>query len=309
MNRIERLAAILLLLQENEYTSDEIARHFEVSRRTVLRDVQALSEMGVPVIARQGPGGGYSLPEDYHTRPLPLTRNEAFLLLLALSRLKGLAGLPFHTEMASLEAKLGALLPQDPLSKARRLLSTISTNATEGIPPARHLEALLEAAQNENWVRVVYQSSRRTTTQHLLPLDIYTQDGFWYLQAYSHERQQSRTYRIDRIQSLASPAEDFHPAPFQPTLPYDHPSHPQIVARLTRRGADLVDRERHLRQQLQRLPDGSAELIFRCPLDELDYFARFFASLGQDVYVLTPDGLRQRLAELGQYFNETYLKR
>jgi predicted DNA-binding transcriptional regulator YafY len=309
MNRIERLAAILLLLQENEYTSEDIARHFEVSRRTVLRDVQALSEMGVPVIARQGPGGGYSLPEDYHTRPLPLSRNEAFLLLLALSSLKELAGLPFHTEMVSLESKLGALLPQDPMSQARRLLSSMSPHETQSLQPAHYLEALLEAAQNEEWVRVVYRSSQRTTTQHLLPLNIYTQDGLWYLLAFAHERHQNRTYRVDRIQSLALAAEDFHPSPRPPALPYDHPSHPQVVARLTRRGADLVERERHLRRQLQRLPDGSAELIFRCPPDELDYYTRFFASLGREVYVRAPDELRQRLAEFGQFFKDTYLKR
>jgi predicted DNA-binding transcriptional regulator YafY len=265
--------------------------------------------IGVPVIARQGPGGGYSLPEDYHTRPLPLTRNEAFLLLLALSSLKELAGLPFQAEMVSLESKLGALLPQDPLSSARQLLNTISSTETEIIQPASHLEALLEAAQNEEWVRVVYRSSQRTTTQHLLPLNIYTQDGLWYLRASAHERRQTRTYRIDRIQSLTLPDEDFHPSPGPPALPYDHPSHPQVVAQLTRRGAGLVERERHLRRQLQRLPDGRGELTFRCPPDELDYYARFFASLGQEVLVLAPDELCQRLLELGQFFNETYLKR
>ena len=90
MTRIERLAAILLLLQQRPHTSEEIAAHFEVSRRTVLRDVQALSEMGVPVIAREGPGGGYALPAEYHTTPLPLTANEAFLLLLALECFTGL---------------------------------------------------------------------------------------------------------------------------------------------------------------------------------------------------------------------------
>ena len=128
MNRIERLAAVLLLLQERPHTSDEIARRFEVSRRTILRDVQALSEMGVPVIAREGPGGGYSLASDYHTEPLPLTRNEAFLLLLALDALRRLSDLPFKREMASLETKLRALLPQGELSGAHDLLANIGVD-------------------------------------------------------------------------------------------------------------------------------------------------------------------------------------
>src|SRR5512143_3452133 len=123
MNRIERLAAILLLLQERPHTSEEIARRFEVSRRTVLRDVQALSEMGVPVIAREGPGGGYSLPADYHTGPLPLTGSEAFLLLLALSAIEHLSDLPFREERATLMAKLRALLPGGTLPGAEGLLT------------------------------------------------------------------------------------------------------------------------------------------------------------------------------------------
>ena len=63
MNRTERLTAIILLLQERPRTAEQIARAFEVSRRTILRDMQALSEIGVPLIAREGAGGGYALPE------------------------------------------------------------------------------------------------------------------------------------------------------------------------------------------------------------------------------------------------------
>ncbi|MGH9762037.1 MAG: helix-turn-helix transcriptional regulator [Blastocatellia bacterium] len=57
MNRMERLTAILLLLQDKPRTSDDIAGRFEVSKRTVLRDMQALSEMGMPIIARDGARG------------------------------------------------------------------------------------------------------------------------------------------------------------------------------------------------------------------------------------------------------------
>ncbi|MBC8074651.1 MAG: HTH domain-containing protein, partial [Chloroflexales bacterium] len=54
MNRVERLTGIVLLLQERPRTAEQIAAHFAVSRRTVLRDVQALCEIGVPLIAREG---------------------------------------------------------------------------------------------------------------------------------------------------------------------------------------------------------------------------------------------------------------
>src|SRR5438105_4952664 len=109
------MTAILLLLQERRcerrYTAEEIAGRFEVSRRTILRDIQALCEMGVPVYAQEGVGGGYSLPSDYAIPPLPLSLREAVLMLLSLNALDSLADTPYAPERASLLTKLKAVLP------------------------------------------------------------------------------------------------------------------------------------------------------------------------------------------------------
>lgn len=308
MNRIERLAAILLLLQERPHTSDEIARRFEVSRRTILRDVQALSEMGVPVIAREGPGGGYALDPDYRTEPLPLTRNEAFLLLLSIDAVQRLSDLPFKREMASLETKLRALLPQGELSGAQGLLSSIGLQVPTRDQRAPFLEPLLLAAQEGRWVKVVYRSSERTSTQHLLPRKIYAQNGLWYCEAYAHEREETRTYRVDRVQAVGAPDAGFTPAPPRDPLPYDHESHPLVHARLTAKGADLVEADTQLSAHLRRVPNGAGELTLRCPPAELDFYARFFAGLGAEVEVLAPEELRGRMASLGQNLLERYQK-
>ncbi len=106
MNRIDRLTAILLLLQARKRTAGEIAQRFEVSRRTVLRDIQALSEMGIPIAADLGVSGGYTLPPDYSLPPLALTLHEALLLRLALSSLSQLGETPFKQERESLLAKI-----------------------------------------------------------------------------------------------------------------------------------------------------------------------------------------------------------
>lgn len=97
MNRTERLAALLVLLQSRRerLTAAEIATHFGVSRRTALRDMAALSAMGVPVQSTDGAGGGYSLPLNYNPTPLPLNLREAMLLLLALSGIEKLAAAPY----------------------------------------------------------------------------------------------------------------------------------------------------------------------------------------------------------------------
>ena len=85
MNRMDRLTAILLLLQGGKRTAGEIAQRFEVSKRTIQRDIQALGEIGIPIIAELGVSGGYTLPSDYSLPPLALTLHEALLLLLSRS--------------------------------------------------------------------------------------------------------------------------------------------------------------------------------------------------------------------------------
>ena len=307
MTRIERLAAILLLLQQRPHTSDEIAAHFEVSRRTVLRDVQALSEMGVPVIAREGPGGGYALPAEYHTTPLPLTANEAFLLLLALNALQGLSDLPFREELASLQVKLRAQVPQVPLSSAEGLLSAVSVAGADRAHPAPFLADLMQAAREGRWLRVVYRSLERVSTVHVLPRRVYADEGFWYCAAYCHERSAERTYRVDRVQSLDQPAPDFAPMVPAGGLPYGHESQPHVVARLTEIGAGQIERDRYLWRALKRTDEGIL-VDFHCPPDELPYFARLFASLGGEVTVLEPPDLRRRLFDLGQKIVEQYQK-
>ncbi len=306
MTRIERLAAILLLLQENARTSQEIARRFEISRRTVLRDVQALSEMGVPVIAREGPGGGYSLPDNYRFEPLPLNGREFFLLLLALKSLENLSELPFRDEMSSLTVKLRAGLSADEVARAEGMLHAVDVSGPTRTQRAPYLEEILKAMHEKRWLKISYRSSERNSTQHILPEQISTRDGFWYCQAFAAEHNGQRTFRVDRVMALEQPADDFNPPEVKPSLPYDHESHPLVLARLTRRGASRAESERSIGPNLQRLPDGSAELAFRCPPDDIEYYARFFASLGEDADVLFPVELRVRLAQFGRILVEKY---
>ena len=92
---------------------DELAEppyHLDEPRRQAT--LQALCEIGVPVIARDGAAGGYSLPEDCFVKPLQLSIRELLLLLLALGALERMPSVPYPKERASLVAKLRALVPK-----------------------------------------------------------------------------------------------------------------------------------------------------------------------------------------------------
>ncbi len=307
MNRLERLTGILLLLQERPRTSDEIARHYEVSKRTVLRDVQALSEMGVPIIAREGVGGGYSLPDDFKLAPMPLTTHEVFLLLFALRTSDGLAGTPFSGARATLAAKLRAALPPSPQAEADQLLGAITPARRVTAKEIPFLEPLLQAVSARRWLRITYHSVRRTSTQIVFPQRVEVEDGLWLLEAYSREHEEYRRYRIDRLQTV-EPLPDWTEVPPAP-IPYDHDDHPVVRANVTRRGVAWLDGQADLADHLTIWPDGTARLEFRCPPSELDYYARLLAPIVEGVEVTEPAELRERLLVIGQELARRYGKR
>jgi predicted DNA-binding transcriptional regulator YafY len=309
MNKLERMTAVLLYLQERPRTAREIAEHFEVSRRTVLRDIQALSQMGVPIIAREGAGGGLALPADYSLAPLALSPREVFLLLLALQALRQPADVPFGRERSSLEAKLRSLLPPAHRQDAEKLLANVAFPSPPGERRSPFLDLLVAAIETGSWLRGVYHSAQRTSTQHLFPRQISLENGLWYLRAYSRERGEERTYRVDRFVSLSPSDEPLEPPEPAVERPYAAETDPLILAHLTRKGAARLDSDPHLSAWLQVHPEGSARLEFRFPPSELDWYAHFFAGLGADVTIEEPPELRLRLAEMGEKLVRRYAKR
>src|SRR5579871_3320902 len=109
MNRMDRLFAILLQLQaRGQQRAQDLAAGFEVSIRTIYRDMQALSEAGVPVVAL--PGQGYGLTEGYFLPPLMFTALEAGSLVLGAEYVAGAMGEPFRAAAESAQAKLSNAL-------------------------------------------------------------------------------------------------------------------------------------------------------------------------------------------------------
>jgi predicted DNA-binding transcriptional regulator YafY len=324
MNRIDRLTAIILLLQGGRRTAGEIARRFEVSKRTVFRDIEALCEMGVPIVTEAGAHGGYTLMPDYSLAPLQLTARETLLLRLALSSVSQLADTPFKQERESLLAKIQALLPARYQQDIDQLLQTIRLDIPDRNYATPFIEQLLESARTGQWLCISYRSERRTSEQTILPHRLYSAGGFWYCEAYSYERQEERTYRVDRFvavsatqaNSPSSPsgqaqgphnrsAPPLAPTSHAPTtrrqpLPYDHPSHPEVRIRLTARGILAMERDPQLGNSIRWLDEEEGLLCFRCPSSEYDWLVRTLLSLGRDAEVLAPDVLRNLVRQAAQ---------
>src|SRR5215469_6301290 len=112
MNRLDRALGILLQLRRGRAISAAaLARRFEVSPRTIYRDVEMLSSLGVPVYAQRGRGGGLRLLEGYFLPPVTFTEGEALALAVGLALLGSLRSKPLATDLETAGAKLAAALP------------------------------------------------------------------------------------------------------------------------------------------------------------------------------------------------------
>ncbi len=306
MNRIDRLTAIILLLQRGKRTANEIADRFEVSKRTAFRDIEALCEMGVPIAAEPGAHGGYTLMPDYSLAPLQLTLREAILLRLALSSVSQLADTPFKQERESLLAKMQALIPAQQEDDADRVLQTVHIDVPARTYATPFIEQLIESARISQWLRVSYRSERGASQQTILPRRLYSAAGFWYCEAYSLERHEERTYRVDRFVEVNAAQTPEHLEPPLPQLPYEHPSYPEVRIQLTARGVLVMERDPQLGGAIKPHGEDGGFLCFRCPPSEYDWLVRVLLSLGPDADALAPDTLRQQIRQAAQEIAHRY---
>ncbi|HWA83215.1 MAG TPA: WYL domain-containing protein [Fimbriimonadaceae bacterium] len=289
MTKTERLTAEILLLQERPRTSLEMAELLEISKRTVLRDVQALCEMGVPVIAREGYEGGYSLPQDYTLRPLALSWKEAALLTLALGTISKLDDAPFAAERQSLLAKIDAVMPERHRDQVAKVLEKVGIEVHGGGRKAPWLDPILAWIEEGAWMQMAYKTYGGEFTATIKPLRIDSDRGRWRL--WARNAGLERFYFVERIlkaEKVAAPTEE------PKDIPYDDPSHPAIRIGLTQVGIARLEIDKHFGPHVRGL-EAPASIEFRCPRGEFDWYARFFGGMAPDVVVESPEELRDMI--------------
>ena len=208
--RASRLVTLLLLLQtRGRMTAAELARELEVSERTVHRDVEALSEAGVPVYAERGPHGGVQLVEGYRTRLTGMTADEAEALFL--SGLPGPAAeLGLGTVMTAAQLKVMAALPGELRARAGRLVERFYLDAAgwfHGAEQVPHLSTLAEAVWESRRVTITYQRGDSGVERVLEPLGLVLKAGTWYVVAAYED--QLRTFRVSRVVDAQASDERF----------------------------------------------------------------------------------------------------
>ncbi|WP_221032623.1 helix-turn-helix transcriptional regulator [Actomonas aquatica] len=208
MNRIDRLFAITLLLQSRRVvTGAEIAAHFEVSLRTVYRDLGALSEAGIPVVAEAGVG--YSLPRGYFLPPVAFTADEAQALALGAVLLAKFGGQGSGDAAAGALLKIRSILSPQGREEIVRLAKAATVfGAGAAVPGTENLVPCARAVSEQRVLRLDYTTAQAVRSQRdVEPLGVVLYDFHWYLVAWCRLRKAMRSFRLDRVVAMELVAE------------------------------------------------------------------------------------------------------
>jgi predicted DNA-binding transcriptional regulator YafY len=222
MNRIDRLFAILLALQKNKrIRSQDLAEKFEVSKRTIYRDILALTESGVPVISL--PGEGYGLMPGYYLPPLNFTENEAVALILGTQLLKQQASGSVTSGAQQALDKIRAALPKNVAERVEALTSIIGffTDSDRFNLDDPKLMVLQKAIQNRRVVHIRYHGFDRdkATNRTIEPYQLYYAMGTWYVEGFCRLRREMRTFRLSRMEKLSPGTDTFAKREYKRTRP------------------------------------------------------------------------------------------
>lgn len=211
-NRLARITAILNQLQTKRLvTATALANKFNVSVRTIYRDIRTLEQSGVPIITEEGKG--YSLMEGYRIHPVTFTENEANALILAEQLVLKNKDTSFIKDYIDAIDKIKAVLKNNVKDKANLLSER--TRFDQNINRERssnNLSFLQFAITNFTLVKIAYTNETKISSNRIIePFALLSTQENWLLVAWCQLRKEFRYFRLDRIKNLEVLPEKFTP--------------------------------------------------------------------------------------------------
>lgn len=306
MNRIDRLTGLILLLQSHRVlTAERMAEHFEISVRTVYRDLAALGEAGVPIVAEAGVG--YSLMRGYHIPPVMFTEDEAAALFMGGEVTEQVADESLRFAMRSALLKVRSVLPREKRDYINRLQPAVGVWLGCRTPGELRPDSVLplqQAVVHKRCVELDYDTGGKgeVSTRTVEPLGLMYYSRHWHLIAYCRLRQDFRDFRLDRISrwqvttATFAGHEGFSVKEFLADAIQRHELIP-VKAAFPPQVMDRVRREMRCSSVSGTMTRGGWEEV-ELLVPSLDWLPGWLLSFGRDVEVLAPEELRQSVYEL-----------
>ena len=308
MNRIDRLHAILTHLQsKKKVTAQEMADRFNISLRTVYRDVKALDESGVPVIGEAG--SGYTIMEGYRLPPVMFTQEEASALLLGAKLAEQFTDGSVKRHFNAALFKIKAVLrgpDKEYVDSLTEHVEILIRNTPDKESPQQFLSQLQQAVVHKYIVHLQYRSNLKeeTTRRAVEPIGLLYYGSAWHLIGWCQLRGDYRDFRVSRMLSVTLDERTFEPGA--------HPSIQQYIEQI-RASSDLQeaivrvskDTAKYLVEQkylngFVSEEDMGACLRMKFLTSSIFYFARWLLMYTDAVIVEEPASLKEQIRELSE---------
>jgi predicted DNA-binding transcriptional regulator YafY len=316
MPRLNRLTEILIQLQSKRIIkAQEIADRFEISLRTVYRDIRALEEAGVPILSEAGVG--YSIMKEYRLPPVQFTEDEAFSFLTAGKLMSKFTDSNTQKSFESALYKIKSVLKNTDKELLDDAYQHIEVLENQYLPKDRNdqlnIQQILKAILHKNSIKISYFTGSRFENNDRIiePIGIFSVHGNWHLIAWCRLREDYRNFRVDRISSLEIQTERFdkqHPklqSFIQKTKTESELI--KIVIRIDRADFQYMgDQYYYMGFISQKEVGEQMEMVFLN--GSLNGFAKWFLYLGKSADIIEPKSLKTEVENLLHQILERFNK-
>lgn len=202
--KIDRLIGILsVLLQKEKMTAPELAERFEVSRRTINRDIEDLCKAGIPIQTSQGTGGGISIMEGYRLDRTILTSKDMQMILAGLRSLDSVSGSRYYCQLME-KIRTGS---SEFISGRDSILIDLSSWYGDSLTPK--IETIQDAVENRHLVRFQYYAPSGESERTVEPYFLVFRWSSWYLWGWCKDRKDFRMFKLNRMDRIQKTDESF----------------------------------------------------------------------------------------------------
>ena len=313
MNKFDRIISILILLQTKKIiTAAIIAERFEISLRTVYRDINTLKNAGIPIIG--DPGVGYSIMEGYRLPPIMFNEGEALSLLTAEKFMANITDHETQKHYSAAMTKIKAVLRSAEKEALDILDDSISIVPYKSEEQKPFLQELFKSIATRHLLQVTYGKADGTSSERMLePIGCYHQSNNWYLVAYCQLKNDYRTFKMNRIQKLISLDKTFE----RPHINLQHYLEEQEKGKTAQKQDQVVevlfdntivehaDRRKYYFGLIEeeRKAEGVRMKFWGSPIELM---ARWLIPFTNKVKILHPKALQDRIQELSKELYEHY---
>ncbi|MBP6235368.1 MAG: YafY family transcriptional regulator [Saprospiraceae bacterium] len=308
-SRLSRLTAILtMLMARSMISANEIADKFDMSLRTVYRDIRALEDAGVPIVHE--PGSYYSLAQGYKLPPVMFTRDEAAAFLTAEKFMQTMADPHTSNAFYSAVQKIKSVLRKADKTYLDSLDHHIAVLQNPFLPlkaeDLKFLPQIMKGIADQKVMSLTYEAvhSKTKSTRNIEPIGIYFASSRWYLIGYCQLKNDYRQFRIDKIISLHLIEESFtrtHPSlkQYLKMTEVEEKTLHEIIIKVKKEDVWRMGEQKYYMGFVEeRFENEDVILTFMSPSQE--GFAKAYYMYGEYSEIISPLSLKTMIIETGE---------